>query len=149
MSLTLAVISLAVICLLMVIWIRRKRLRQEIERHCITAEELHALLESHQQVLLFDVRRPLDLFASSEVIPGSKRVVPEELFHDPSLIPKEQEVIVYCTCPGEESSRKVLRLGLAMGFTRFKFLKGGVEAWKAKGYPLKPYVDPIHLETRN
>lgn len=147
MSVSLAVISLAMIGLLIAIWTKRKRLRQEIERHSITVEELHALLQSQPDVLLVDVRRPLDLFASSEVIPGSKRVVPEELFQNPALIPHDRDCIIYCTCPGEESSRKVLRLALGMGFTRFKFLHGGFEAWKAKGYPLERYVDPIHLET--
>jgi rhodanese-related sulfurtransferase len=146
MSLTLVVVSFAVIGLLMLIWIKRARVRQEIERHSITAEELHALLESQQGILLFDVRRPLDMFANSEVVPGAKRVAPHELFQNPSLIPKERDAIVYCTCPGEETSRKVLRLALAMGFSRFKFLKGGLAAWKTKGYPLQPYVDPIPLE---
>lgn len=146
MSLT-VVISLAVICLLVAIWVNRKRVRQEMEKHCITAEELHALLGGYQEVLLFDVRRPLDMFAHSEVIPGARRLAPEEFFQNPSLIPKERDSVVYCTCPGEETSRKVLRLTLDMGFDRVKFLKGGLEAWRARGYPLKKYVDPIHLET--
>jgi rhodanese-related sulfurtransferase len=145
MSLT-VVISLAVICLLMAIWIKRKRVRQEIERHNITAEELHALLGSREETLVFDVRRPLDMFAHSEVIPGARRVAPEDFFQNPSLLPKERDIVVYCTCPGEETSRKVLRLALHMGFDRVKLLKGGLEDWRAKGYPLKPYVDPIQLE---
>jgi rhodanese-related sulfurtransferase len=147
MSLTLAVISLVVIGLLVVMRIKARRVRQEMEKHCITAEELHALLGAHQEVLLFDVRRPLDMFANSEVIPGARRIAPQDWLRNPSLIPKEKDSIIYCTCPGEETSRKVLRLALGMGFNRVKFLKGGLEAWKAKGYPLKPYVDPIHLET--
>jgi rhodanese-related sulfurtransferase len=145
--LTLAVISLAVIGLWIVVWIKGRRVRQEMERHCITAEELHALLGDHQEVLLFDVRRPLDMFANSEVIPGAMRVAPQDWLQNPSLIPKERDSVIYCTCPGEETSRKVLRLALGMGFNRVKILKGGLEAWKSKGYPLKPYVDPIHLET--
>lgn len=147
MSLTLTIIAFAVVSLFIVIRIIGIRARQEMERHRITVEELHALLEAPEEVLLFDVRRPLDMFAHSEVIPGARRVAPEDLFQNPSLIPKEKDSIVYCTCPGEKTSRKVLRVALAMGHKRVKFLKGGLEAWKAKGYPLKPYFDHIQLET--
>jgi len=145
MYLTLAVIAIAVVCLLIVIQIKRNRIRQ-MERHCITAEELHELLGTGQEVLLFDVRRPLDMFAHSEVIPGTTRVPPEDLFQNPALIPKEKDTIVYCTCPGDKTSEKVLRVALSMGFNRVKLLKGGLEGWKAKGYPLNPYVDSIRLE---
>jgi rhodanese-related sulfurtransferase len=33
-----------------------------------------------------------------------------------------------------------------MHFSRIKFLKGGLEAWKAKGYPVAPYNELIHLD---
>jgi hypothetical protein len=33
----------------------------------------------------------------------------------------------------------VLRRALALGFLRIEFLKGGLAAWKAKGYPVEPY----------
>jgi rhodanese-related sulfurtransferase len=32
-----------------------------------------------------------------------------------------------------------------MHFDRVKFLKGGLAAWKAQGYPLEPYNKPFHL----
>ena len=32
-----------------------------------------------------------------------------------------------------------------MGFLRIKFLKGGLEGWKAKGFPVEPYTKPFHL----
>jgi hypothetical protein len=45
----------------------RKRLRElQIEKHSISAEELHALLASDQEVFVFDVRQPLDLLAYPE-----------------------------------------------------------------------------------
>jgi len=31
--------------------------------------------------------------------------------------------------------------------TRVKFLKGGLAAWKAKGYPVVPYDKTFHLDT--
>jgi hypothetical protein len=57
--------------------IRRPRARHEMERYGITPEALHTLFASNQDVLLFDVRLPLDLLASSEIIPG-ERGLPQE-----------------------------------------------------------------------
>jgi rhodanese-related sulfurtransferase len=98
-------------------------------------------------VLLYDVRLPLDVLTDSEIIPGAKRVAPKEIIEDPSLIPREKDAVVYCTCPGDESSRTVLHRALALKFFRVKFLKGGLAAWKAKGYPVEPYNKPFRLDT--
>jgi rhodanese-related sulfurtransferase len=33
-----------------------------------------------------------------------------------------------------------------LGFNRVKLLKGGLNAWKAKGYPVQPYKESFHLD---
>jgi rhodanese-related sulfurtransferase len=144
-----AIILAVAIAVLVLIgfWIKRRRDHRELEEHSITPEALHALLDSRKDVLLYDVRLPLDLLTDSEIIPGAKRVAPKEIIEDPSLIPRERDAVVYCTCPGDESSRNVLHRALALKFFRVKFLKGGLEAWKAKGYPVEPYTKPFHLDT--
>ena len=147
MSLTLIAICVAVACLLIVIWIKRTRNRRVIEQHSITPEALHSLLASNQEVLLFDVRQPLDLLADTEIIPGAKRIPPREILENPSLIAKEKDAVAYCTCPGDKTSRTITRRALAMHFYRVKFLKGGLAAWKAKGYPVEPYRESFHLDS--
>jgi rhodanese-related sulfurtransferase len=146
---TLSVIGVAalVTCLVIVRRVKRLRDQRELEQHSITAEELHALLASNQEVLLFDVRQPLDLLAYPEIIPQAQRVAPNEVLERPSLIPKEKDTVVYCTCPSDKTSRTVLRRALALQFLRVKFLKGGLAAWKAKGYPVEPYQEIFHLYT--
>ena len=148
MSWTLSVIGVAALVTSLVIF-RMKRLRdqREMEQHSITAEELHALFASNQEVLLFDVRQPLDLLAYPEIIPKAQRVAPNEVLERPSLIPKEKDAVVYCTCPSDKTSRIVLRRALALQFFRVRFLKGGLAAWKAKGYPVEPYQEIFHLYT--
>jgi rhodanese-related sulfurtransferase len=138
-------IFLSVICLLSVIWIRRTTGRREMEQYSITAEALYELLATSPPVLLFDVRQPLDLLAHTEIIPGAKRIPPKEVLADPSLIPKDKDAVVYCTCPSDETSRAVLHRAQALKFLRIKFLRGGLEAWKAKGYPVEPYTESFHL----
>lgn len=142
-------ILIAVIALVLgaAYWIKRVRDRREMERYSITPEALHALLASNREALVFDVRLPLDLLVDSEIIPGAKRVAPKEVLANPTLIPQDKETIVYCTCPSEKTSRSILHQALAMNFSRVKFLKGGLDGWKAKGYPVEPYTKSFHLDT--
>ena len=137
----------AVMCLMIAIWVKRMtdRRNRDMEQHSITAEALHTLLAANRGVLLFDVRQPLDLLANSEIIPGAKRIPPKDVLENPALIPKEKDSIVYCTCPSDKTSRAILRRALTLHFLRIKFLKGGLAAWKAKGYPVEPYNQPFHL----
>jgi rhodanese-related sulfurtransferase len=141
------VIVLAGLSLLIAGRVKRQRGQRQMEEHSITADELHALLASNQEVLLFDVRQPLDLLAYPEILPRAQRIPPNELLERPSLIPKDKDAVVYCTCPGDKTSRIVLDRAMALHFFRVKFLRGGLAAWKAKGYPVEPYKEVFHLYT--
>jgi rhodanese-related sulfurtransferase len=148
MPATLTAIFVAVVCLLIAIWIKRIRDQNQMEQHSIAPEALYTLLASNQKVLLFDVRQPLDLLADPEIIVGATRIPPNDLLENPSLVPKEKDSVVYCTCPGDKTSRVISQRAQAMHFLRMKFLKGGLAGWKAKGYPVERYEKPFHLDTR-
>jgi hypothetical protein len=92
-------IVLAGMSLLIIRRVKTQRSQRQMEQHSITPDELYALLASGQEVLLFDVRQPLDLLAYPEIIPRAQRIPPNELLERPSLIPKEKDTVVYCTCP--------------------------------------------------
>ena len=141
-------LAISIICsavLLAVVLAKRIRDRRELERHTITPEALQALLASNQDVLIFDVRQPLDLLGDSVIIPGAQWLAPDEVRANPSLLPKDRDLIVYCTCPSDKTSRIILHRALAMGFLRIKFLKGGLDGWRTNGFPVEPYKKPIHL----
>jgi len=133
--------------LLATVLVNRTRDQREMERHSITPEALHALLASNQNVLLFDVRQPLDLLGDSVIIPGARWLAPQEILENPSLIPREKDLVVYCTCPSAKTSRAVLHRALAMGLLRIKLLKGGLDGWRARGFPVEPYDKPFHLHS--
>ena len=145
MLLTLAVVGVVALGVFLFFRLKRRRDQREMEQHSITAEELRALLASDPEVLLFDVRQPLDLLAYPEVIPKAQRIAPNEVLENPALIPKDKDVVVYCTCPSDKTSRMILGRAFALGFSRIKFLKGGLAAWKAMGHPVEPYKEVFHL----
>lgn len=145
MTLSLVAIGIAVACLTVFVSVKHYRKESELEQHTISVDQLHSLLASDQKTFLFDVRQPLDLLAYPELIPGAQRIPPKEVLDNPSLIPRDQDVVVYCTCPGDKTSRIVLRRALMLGFSRIKLLGGGLSAWKAKGYAVEPYQESFRL----
>jgi rhodanese-related sulfurtransferase len=151
MNLALTIIAIVIWGLLAFIWIRRIKARREFERLSITPEALHELLGDHHNILILDVRQPLDLLVDSEIIEGARRVSPQDAMNDPGLIPTDKELVVYCTCPSDKTSRAIAlraqNLVPSIDIKRVKFLKGGLAAWKAKGYPVVPYDKTFHLDT--
>jgi len=145
MALAWLAIGVAMAFITSLIWMRRRRSERELEQHSLSVEQLQSLMASGQKVLLFDVRQPLDLLAYPELIPGAHRISPQEVITTPSLLPRDKDIVVYCTCPSDKTSRTILRRALALGFTRIKFLTGGLAAWKAKGYPVEPYQESFRL----
>jgi rhodanese-related sulfurtransferase len=139
MLLALVIVFVATVGLGIFVWKKRKSTESELERHSLSPQELHAFVGSGQKVLIFDVRQPLDLLAYPEQIPGAERIPPEEVLEKSTIIPRDKDVVVYCTCPSEKTSRRILRRALALGFSRVKFLRGGLAAWKGMGYPVEPY----------
>ena len=126
-------------------WTTRKKRRDEIQRCSVTPEDLHSLWASDSELLIFDVRQPLDLLAYPEIIPRARRIPPVEVLEKATLIPKDKDTVVYCTCPGDKTSRAVMQQAQAMQLFRVKFLEGGLAGWKAKGYPVEPYREVFHL----
>ena len=143
----LVITTIVFVVLLTVVLAKRGRDRREMERYSITPEALRALMASKQPVLIVDVRQPLDLLGDSVIIPGAKWLAPEDVRANPSLLPKESDLVVYCTCPSDKTSRLILHRALAMGFLRVKFLKGGLDGWRTNGFAVEPYTKPFHLDS--
>ena len=142
--------AIAIACVAMVSrWLmlrnRQRRRQAEFARHSITPEQLSHALAKGPRLPLFDLREPLDVVANSEIIPGATRISPYKVLENPWLIPKEKEAIIYCTCSEDEANIIILERLLAMGFSKVKFLKGGLDAWKAGGFQVDCYSDSFRL----
>ncbi|MDE1175468.1 MAG: rhodanese-like domain-containing protein [Edaphobacter sp.] len=126
---------------------KRAKDAREYRENTIDADALRALLEQQASVKLFDVRQPLDLLAYSEMIPGALRLPPKQVEADPALIPRDTDVVLYCTCDGQKTSLEIVRKAKDLGYSRLKVLHGGLAAWKAKGYPVEVYREAFRLDT--
>jgi len=147
MTFALTGICVAIILALALVWAKRVKAERELQEHSVMPATLHSWLESNAEILVLDVRQPLDLLAYPEIIPGAKRIPPNDVLEKPSLIPKEKDTVVYCTCPGDKTSRQVLRQARALQLDRVKFLRGGLAGWKAMGFAVEPYREVFNLHT--
>ena len=86
---------------------------------------------------IVDLRHPLDVLAYPQVVPGALRIAPNDLMRSRELIPRERDIVLYCTCPSEETSAKVAMELRRLGVRRVRPLRGGLQGWKDAGYPLE------------
>ncbi len=59
-------------------------------------------------------------------------------------IPRDRDVILYCSCPNEVGSAKLAMLLQRNGLTRVRPLLGGLDAWRQRNYPVELRV-PVEL----
>jgi membrane protein DedA with SNARE-associated domain/rhodanese-related sulfurtransferase len=93
------------------------------------------------QPYIVDLRHPLDYLPDPRVLPGAVRIGPPDLEAMAGQIPRDRDVILYCTCPSEETSAKVAMQLHKLGINRVRPLRGGFDGWKQAGYPLHDYMD--------
>jgi hypothetical protein len=63
----------------------------------ISPEELKAKLDGGEQILIVDVRDRIDFETEPTIIPGALHPTIEDLDQRHQEIPREREIVVYCT----------------------------------------------------
>ena len=134
-------IGLGVIYIGFKYWQRRRILR-ELRMARITAAELHRKQDTGEDLVILDLRPAADLTLDPSLIPGAIHFALEEVEHRHHEIPRDREVIVYCSCPNEVSSARVALLLHRNGITRVRPLLGGIDAWRELNYPLERAARP-------
>jgi membrane protein DedA with SNARE-associated domain/rhodanese-related sulfurtransferase len=127
---------------------RRQWLLRRLRIGRVAPEALLRRLEGGERVLVLDVRHPVDFQADPHTIPGALYIPAEEVVRRHREIPRDRDVVLYCTCPDEATSaREALRLQ-ARGVKRVRPLAGGFPEWRARGLPVEfrgPEVPPEEL----
>lgn len=103
----------------------------------ISVEELKARLDAGEAISVVDVRHPLALELDPETIPGATNFTLEEIEHRHHEIPRDRDIVLYCACPNEVSSARTAFLLKKKGIHRVRPLEGGLDAWRARRYPVE------------
>ncbi len=125
------------------IWNQRVFL-QNLRDAGITGPELMTMMKMAEasegkQPFIVDLRHPLDYLPDPRVLPGAVRISPTELEKRCDLLPRDIDVILYCTCPNDETSAHLAKRLQKLGVHRVRPLRGGFEAWRDAGLPLLEY----------
>ncbi len=76
---------------------QRHRFLRQLRIARIAPEELKRRLDDGEDVLIVDLRHSLDFEAEPHFIPGALRLPPEELERRHHEIPRDRDVVLYCT----------------------------------------------------
>ena len=117
---------------------QRQRILRELRTARITVAELRQRQEAGEKLIIIDLRPSEELILNPALIPGAVHLRVNEVEQRHQEIPRDREVVVYCSCPNEVSSARVALLLQRKGITRVRPLLGGIEAWRELKYPLKP-----------
>jgi membrane protein DedA with SNARE-associated domain/rhodanese-related sulfurtransferase len=121
---------------------QRQRILRELRMAKITAAELRQKQDAGEDLVLLDLRPGAELDLDPAIIPGAIHLAVEEVERRHHEIPRDREVIVYCSCPNEVSSARVALLLHRKGVTRVRPLLGGIDAWRQLNYPVAPASRP-------
>ena len=123
-------------------YVRRRRFLRHLRRARMTPSELKRRLEAGDQLMIVDLRTPLDIETTACGIPGARRISPESLDDPHQLGPKDREVVFYCAEPREATSARMALLLNSHGYKNVHPLSGGLEGWREAGF----VVEPLHVD---
>ena len=78
-------------------FVARQRFLRELRISRITVDELKEKLDSGEELVIVDLRHSMDFEADPETIPGAFRMDSRELEEENDRLPRDREVILYCT----------------------------------------------------
>jgi membrane protein DedA with SNARE-associated domain/rhodanese-related sulfurtransferase len=118
-------------------YFQRHRLLHELRMARITVDELHQKLEAGETLTILDLRSQSELEQDRSLIRGALHMTMDEVERRQGEIPRDRDVVLYCSCPNEVTSAKVALLLQRKGFTRVRPLLGGIDAWRERHYPME------------
>jgi membrane protein DedA with SNARE-associated domain/rhodanese-related sulfurtransferase len=117
-------------------WWERHRFYKMLRMARISVDELHRLMDAGATPLVVDVRSAIARSMEPRHIPGAIHLPLHGFEEHIRELPRDREIILYCSCPNEASAAQVAKLLINAGFVRVRPLLGGLEAWIAAGLPV-------------
>ncbi len=133
-----AVLVALVVSVVLALHSYRKRLQflKTLRLARISPEELHRQIVAGEEPVIIDLRHPLDFLAAPRTLPNALRINPNEIAERWMELPADRDIVLYCTCPNEETSVMVARQLHKLGVNRVRPLAGGLAGWERLGFPV-------------
>jgi len=122
--------------------LRRRRFLKKLIDSRLEPEELKRQLDAGEPVYIVDLRHPLELLPDPFTLPGALHLSPDTLTSRSHEIPRDRDIVLYCTCPSEATAAKTAMTLHKLGIDRVRPLRGGYDEWKRLGFPLDA-IEPV------
>jgi membrane protein DedA with SNARE-associated domain/rhodanese-related sulfurtransferase len=140
-----ALLVLAVCAFLIGRLMRRRTFMRKLVQSRLEPDELKRQLDAGESVFIVDLRHQLELMTDPFTLPGALHLSPDALTTRVHEIPRDRDVILYCTCPSEATAAKTAMTLHKLGIERVRPLRGGYDEWKRLGYPLDAVAPAMPL----
>ena len=122
-------------------WWERRRFFALLRMARISVQELYRLVDAGRAPIVVDVRSATAQSLEPRRIPGAINVAMDGMEQHLKELPRNREIVLYCTCPNEASAAKVAKLLIQHGFKHVRPLHGGLDAWIEAGYAVETITD--------
>jgi rhodanese-related sulfurtransferase len=116
--------------------VRRRMVIRKLVASRLEPEELKRQLDDGEEVFIVDLRHPLELEPEPFTLPGARLFTPETLAERHHEIPRDRDIVLFCSCPSEATAAKTAMTLHKLGIERIRPLRGGYDEWKRLGFPL-------------
>jgi membrane protein DedA with SNARE-associated domain len=117
---------------------RRRMVLRNLVAARLEPEDLKKQLDAGEPVYIVDLRHPLELLPDPFTLPGAVHFSPDALAARHHEIPRDRDIVLFCTCPSEATAAKTAMTLHKLGIERVRPLRGGYDEWKRLGYPMDP-----------
>jgi len=118
-------------------WWERRRFFRALRLARITVEELRSLMDRDKRPVVVDVRSEVARKADARFIPGALVIGVGDVEARLRDLPRDRDIIFYCSCPNEASAALVAKKLIQLGYKRVRPLAGGLDAWLAAGHDVE------------
>ena len=131
-------VGAALVFLLYRLYQRRRERRRFANAASAAASQRAAGRWSHvAPSRVLDARPEATAFDAPRRIPGALALDP----HSPEQIDsalRAYDMVIYCICPDSATAVEVSQRMRSHGYTRIRALRGGLDAWQRRGFPVEP-----------
>jgi membrane protein DedA with SNARE-associated domain/rhodanese-related sulfurtransferase len=118
-------------------YFNRRRFLRELRIARISPGELRRRMLAGEDIVVVDLRHALEFESEPETIPGAVHMDPLKLGQSFEQIPRDREIVLFCSCPNEATAAQNALQLRNLGITRIRPLAGGLAGWRGCGFPVK------------
>ena len=125
-------------------WWERHRFYKMLRMARISVDELYRLMDEGATPLIVDVRSATARSMEPRYIRGAIHLPMHGFDGHIKELPRDRDIILYCSCPNEASAARIAKTLIDNGFVRVRPLLGGLDAWLAAGHPVET-LPPLEI----